>query len=391
MWPPAALMITKVEASRYRCLREISQELQPYQVLVGPNGSGKSAFLDVIAFLGGVVSRGLKESVGERTENFYDLVWGRTESSFSLAIEATRPQNGDPGRDVPEAGRIRYEITAKIDANDDEIGIASERLTVSDAAGRRLPIITRNAKQVFLSGEAGEKLGLGFELHPNVSSLTMQRTELPSAAWLKSLLQDGVKTVALDNRLLRAPSPPGAGRPANYDGSNLARLVAQVQDSSPESFKAWVEHVQTAIADIVDIRTVSRPEDKHRYLMIRYAGSVEVPQWMVSDGTLRLLALTLLAYLPGVQGVYLVEEPEVGVHPTAIETIIQSLSSVYEGQVLITSHSPIVLSMPRPDQLLCFQKTHDATTILPGNEHPLLKQWKSGVNLSDLFAAGVLG
>ena len=377
-------MITRVEASGYRCLREVSQELQPYQILVGPNGSGKSAFLDVIAFLGGVVSRGLKEAVRDRTENFYDLVWGRTESSFRLAIEAARPE-------VPEAGRIRYEITAKIDADDDEIVIASERLTVRDAAGGRLPVITRNGKQVFLSGEAGEKLGLGFELHPNVSSLTMQRTELPSVAWLKSLLQDGVKTVALDNKLLRAPSPPGAGRPAVYDGSNLARLVAQVQDSSPESFKAWVEHVQTAIADIVDIRTVSRPEDKHRYLMIHYAGGVEVPQWMVSDGTLRLLALTLLAYLPGVQGVYLVEEPEVGVHPTAIETIIQSLSSVYEGQVLITSHSPIVLSMPRPDQLLCFQKTQDGTTILAGNEHPLLKQWKSGVNLSDLFAAGVLG
>jgi predicted ATPase len=167
--------------------------------------------------------------------------------------------------------------------------------------------------------------------------------------------------------------------------------VAQVQDSSPDSFKAWVEHVRTAIADIVGIRTVSRPEDKHRYLMIHYAGGVEVPQWMVSDGTLRLLALTLLAYLPGAQGAYLVEEPEVGVHPTAIETIVQSLSSVYEGQVLVTSHSPIVLSMPRPDQLLCFQKAQDGTTILPGSEHPLLRQWKSGVNLSDLFAAGVLG
>jgi predicted ATPase len=376
-------MITRVEASGYRCLREVSQALQPYQILIGPNGSGKSAFLDVIAFLGDVVSRGLKEAVGDRTENFHDLVWGRTESSFRLAIEAARP-------DASEAGRIRYELTATIDANDDEIVIASERLTVCDAAGQPLPVITRNGVQMSFSAEAGTEK-FAFEFHPNYSSLAIEKTEFPSVTWLRSLLGDGVKSVALDNKLLRAPSPPGAGRPAVYDGSNLARLVAQVQDSSPESFKAWVEHVRTAIADIVDIRTVSRPEDKHRYLMIHYAGGVEVPQWMVSDGTLRLLALTLLAYLPGPQGVYLVEEPEVGVHPTAIETIIQSLSSVYEGQVLITSHSPIVLSMPRPDQLLCFQKTQDATTILPGNEHPLLKQWKSGVNLSDLFAAGVLG
>jgi len=383
-------MIARIEASGYRCLREVSQELHPYQILVGPNGSGKSAFLDVIAFLGDVVSLGLKEAVRNRTENFHDLVWGRTETSFRLAIEAARP-------DASEAGRIRYEITAKIDADDDEIVIASERLTVRDATGKPLPVITRNGKHALLSAEAAGAEKWGFVLNRNSSSLStlsaleIEKTGFPSAAWLKGLLQDGVKTVALDNRLLRAPSPPGAGRPAVYDGSNLARLVAQVQDSSPESFKAWVAHVQTAIADIVGIRTVSRPEDKHRYLMIHYAGGVEVPQWMVSDGTLRLLALTLLAYLPGVQGVYLVEEPEVGVHPTAIETIIQSLSSVYEGQVLVTSHSPIVLSMPRPDQLLCFQKTQDGTTILPGNEHPLLKQWKSGVNLSDLFAAGVLG
>jgi predicted ATPase len=382
-------MITRVEASGYRCLREVSQELRPYQILVGPNGSGKSAFLDVIAFLGDVVSRGLKEAVRDRTENFHDLVWGRTESSFRLAIEAARP-------DAPEAGRIRYELTAKIDANDDEIVIASERLTECDAAGGRLTVIARNAKQVSFFAEAGAEK-FAYESHPNSSSLTtlgtlaVEKTGVQSVAWLKSLLQEGVKTVALDNKLLRAPSPPGAGRPAVYDGSNLARLVAQVEASSLECFKAWVEHVRTAIDDIVGIRTVSRPEDKHRYLMIRYAGGVEAPQWMVSDGTLRLLALTLLAYLPGVQGVYLVEEPEVGVHPTAIETIMQSLSSVYEGQVLVTSHSPIVLSMPRPDQLLCFQKAQDGTTILPGSEHPLLRQWKSGVNLSDLFAAGVLG
>jgi predicted ATPase len=142
---------------------------------------------------------------------------------------------------------------------------------------------------------------------------------------------------------------------------------------------------------LVNIRPVLFPDDRRRYLMVEYTGGLEVPQWMLSDGTLRLLALTLLAYLPDFHGLYLVEEPEIGLHPTAIETVMQSLSSVYDGQVLITSHSPLVLSLPRPDQLLCFQKTENGTTIIPGNEHPMLSQWKSGVNISDLFAAGVLG
>ena len=71
-------MITKLEAFGYRCLREVRQQLQPYQILIGPNGSGKSAFLDVVAFIGDVVSRGLHDAVTDRTENFYDLVWGRS-------------------------------------------------------------------------------------------------------------------------------------------------------------------------------------------------------------------------------------------------------------------------------------------------------------------------
>jgi AAA15 family ATPase/GTPase len=48
------------------------------QVLVGPNGSGKTSFLDVIAFLGSLVSNGLENAIAERTRNPMDLRWSRT-------------------------------------------------------------------------------------------------------------------------------------------------------------------------------------------------------------------------------------------------------------------------------------------------------------------------
>lgn len=378
------VIVTKIEAFGYRCLREVRQELGLYQILVGPNGSGKSVFLDVIAFLGDLVSGGLQKAVIARTENFYDLVWGRKDGSFHLAVEAATSQQ--------EPILIRYEIEAKLEANDDQITISRERLTVTEASGQLLPLITREGQLVSLAPEMGA--GASLTLNPSYSALTTlftQKTEFPSVAHLTNLLWDGAKTVALDNKLLRAPSRPGGGRAAIHDGSRLARMVAQIQDSSNEVLRSWVRHVQTAIPDVAAIRTIPRPEERSLYLMVQYAGGVEVPQWMLSDGTLRLLALTILAYLPDFHGVYLIEEPEVGVHPTAIETIMQSLSSVYEGQVLVTSHSPIVLGLARPDQLLCFQKNENGTTIIPGSEHPMLREWKSGVNVSDLFAAGVLG
>ncbi len=126
--------------------------------------------------------------------------------------------------------------------------------------------------------------------------------------------------------------------------------------------------------------------------MLQYRGGLEVPSWTTSDGTLRLMALTLLAYLPERDVVYLVEEPENGIHPRAVETMYQSLSNVYDSQVLLATHSPLILGLVEAEQLLCFSKDQDgATQIVRGPDHPNLKGWKGETHLATLFAAGVLG
>lgn len=111
-----------------------------------------------------------------------------------------------------------------------------------------------------------------------------------------------------------------------------------------------------------------------------------------SAGTLRLLALTIPAYLKDMQGVFLVEEPENGIHPKAIETVIQSLTSIYHGQVLIATHSPVVINQLEARQILCFAKdASGATDIVSGDNHPRLKDWKRGKpDLGILLASGIL-
>jgi predicted ATPase len=112
----------------------------------------------------------------------------------------------------------------------------------------------------------------------------------------------------------------------------------------------------------------------------------------VSDGTLRLLALTVLAYIPHLEGIYLVEEPENGIHPRAVETILQSLTSVYGAQVLLATHSPVILSLLQPEQVLCFARLPEGDTdLVRGSEHPVLNQWKRDTDLGTLLASGVLG
>jgi hypothetical protein len=141
----------------------------------------------------------------------------------------------------------------------------------------------------------------------------------------------------------------------------------------------WVNHLRTSLPDLVDIGTVERPEDKHRYLVLKYQDGLEAPSWLVSDGTLRLLALTLLAYIPELSGVCLIEEPENGIHPRAVETVFEALSQVHGAQILCASHSPLLVSRVSLDNLLCFARSEEAATaIIRGRDHPRLKEW-SGV------------
>ncbi len=206
------------------------------------------------------------------------------------------------------------------------------------------------------------------------------------------MLLNGVQQFILNSLLIRKASPPGQVRGFKPDGSNLPWVIQGLKEKDENRFHEWVQHLQTALPDIEDIKTVEREDDKHRYLTIQYRGGLQVPSWMASDGTLRLLALTLPAYLPEFQGIYLIEEPENGIHPKAVETMFQSLSSVYNAQILTATHSPVILSVAEPKQVLCFAKTVEgATDIVVGNEHPALAEWRGETNLGVLFAGGVLG
>lgn len=244
-------------------------------------------------------------------------------------------------------------------------------------------------------GEPGKGWAPAFKLGPRRSALANMpedESKFPASTWLRGLLADGVRQVALDSSAMRRASPPRQGPGYNTDGSNLPWVVERLRSTEPDRFKDWLSHLGTALPDLEDVLTVERADDRHRYLQLQYRGGLRVPSWTTSDGTLRLLALTLLAYLPDLRGVYLIEEPENGIHPRAVETMYQSLSNVYGAQILMATHSPVVLSMAEPRQVLCFAKTESgATDVVSGDRHPMLREWRGGLSLSTLFVGGVLG
>ena len=415
-------MITRIEAMGFRCLKYICQDLAAFQVLIGPNASGKTTFLDVLGFVGDILSLGLQAAIENRGNDFIDMTWNHEPRNVELVVEAEIPRTFRD-RLVRPFTHFRYELRLGIVPVLNEVGILAENgwliertkkekcleqpllfpadrgppetlLTRSGKTRKRVLSKSPSGNDTFYS-ETAKGWVPSFKLGPRRSALANlpeDESRFPVATWFKRLMMTGVQKITLNSMALRKPSPAVEASGFATDGSNLPWIIHTLEDEQNASqYKWWLAHIRTALPEVESIRTAERAEDRSRYLLIRYKSGLEVPSWMASDGTLRLLALTVPAYVPNFSGICLIEEPENGVHPRAIETIFQSLSSVYGAQFLMATHSPTVLSLASPESILCFKKTSiGATDIVRGDEHPAVKDWKGAVTLSELYAGGVL-
>jgi len=445
-------MITRLEATRYRCFERLGVDVGDFRVLVGANGSGKTTLLDLPVLLGDLlrannVSAPFMERRPElppRAGSLNELVFAGRGSDFSLAVEARLPDavqskvlEGIFARKRTERSRqalqenrrqwpthIRYEIGLRIGA-DQALQVAYEYLFMfpeSDGPDRRQAgfhgVAADDKKHWHLTLK--REIGYESEFSPetpqaNAAKVGLPETLLamprvlfeseagyPAARWLHSLLTADAVFLEPNWSAMRQASPPGQPKVITANGRNIPWLALQLKregapedagaDYRSERYGDWIAHVQTALPQVIDVEVREREDDHHAYFVVGYNGDFKVPSPGLSDGTLRILTLTLLPYLSKHPAILVTEEPENGIHPRAIEAVLQSLSSMYDSQVWVSSHSPVVLARAKLDQLLCARLASEGgVEMVAGTDHPRLQEWRGGIDLGSLFAAGVLG
>ena len=445
-------MITRLEATRYRCFERLGVEVGDFRVLVGANGSGKTTLLDLPVLLGDLlrannVSAPFMERRPElppRAGSLNELVFAGRGSDFSLAVEARLPEavqskvleglfaskRTERSRQALQEDRrqwpthIRYEIGLRIGA-DQSLLVAYEYLFLfpetdgpdrrqagfhgATAASKKLWHLTLKREIGYESEFKPEtphakavKVGLPETLLAMPRVLFESEAGYPAARWLHSLLTTDAVFLEPNWSAMRQASPPGQPKVITANGRNIPWLALELKregapDAAPADYRSeryadWIAHVQTALPQVTDIEVREREDDHHAYFVVSYKGDFKVPSPGLSDGTLRILTLTLLPYLSKQPAILVTEEPENGIHPRAIEAVLQSLSSMYDSQVWVSSHSPVVLARAKLDQLLCARLASEGgVEMVAGTDHPRLQEWRGGIDLGSLFAAGVLG
>ncbi len=421
-------MLTRVEVRNFKSLRDVNVPLSNFHVLVGANGSGKSSFLDVFLFMRDLLNEGLQEALRKRKVKWEELVFNGLEGlPIQFTFEAKLPDSIHEGSKLGVFDSIRYKVQlywrngrANIDWESGHLFKSSNPPTqwrnpesspinhahlhsLHDAGQPNLEAITgieilnrsgterceiltilptdkldvinyRFASEVLALGEIPEDLG-----------------KFRALSWLKSEFKKFIQPINIESDVINKAGMEGSEGIVTPDGSNLPWLIDSLRSNYPDRYEMWLDHVKGVLPQIETIRTVEREDQDVKFLIIKYKEGNEVKSWMVSDGTLRILLLTIIPYHRDLQGLFLIESPDTEINPQAIQSVMDSLRSVYEGQVLVTTHSPEAVNCVKKNELLIFTKdSSGATEIVSGTEHPYLRNSTEDLGSAVFYGPGTM-
>jgi predicted ATPase len=168
---------------------------------------------------------------------------------------------------------------------------------------------------------------------------------------------------------LREASPAMDILELEPNGRGLSGFYDTLANREPARFALAERALQRGIPEAQGIKVLDTG-DRRRLLAIVRADGRDFTARVLSDGTLRFLALLALAYAPQPPGLVCFEEPENGVHPGRLPFVVDTLRGISErgiergrrSQVLVNSHSPYLVDLLEPQEMLLASLTEDGRT-----------------------------
>jgi predicted ATPase len=373
----------------FKSLVDVDVNLPRLTVLFGTNAAGKSNLLDAAQALSRVgTSRTLSDALAEPIRGYPIEQFAFPEGGLPTLLSQSAARFSLEA-DLEAGGQQhRYKVEIEIQPGSGALSVRDENLaTLSrDGEAKGHPTISRT--------EDGRQLSIRRKNkgHPrqepvgqNHTSLSDPRLSGPGYTTLERCRNElsGWRIYYLDPRVaMRTAKPPADVRDIGVLGEDIAPFLYRLNGESSKAFDAIRRTLHTLIPSVDDLKV---DLDKRRGTLdiLIKQGGVEYSSRIISEGTLRVMALCAIAVSPWAGSLVAFEEPENGVHPRRLELIAELLTSlaIQRGkQVLVTTHSPLfcgailrkAVAHPQDIALLNVKRGASGTEVKPfGSVGPL--------------------
>lgn len=335
-------------------------------VFIGDNGTGKSSVIEALRFVADLAHETLDRAL-ERFGGYEHVRWkgGRRR-----------------GHAAPEAPLKEYHPL--------EITVRGHVGRVSASAMTRLS--GQNQNEVIFESE---ELKVGSERHARDGKLRPDRSILGSTSWFDGwLILDMVPDrMGVPGRRAQSKAEVRLAP----DGSNLAEYLLDMR-SVPEhgidAFEGLLETLRVILPYARDIEPVMSQMIERQVALRLHEGSFTVPGWMLSTGTLRLIALLALLRHPRPPKLLCIEEVENGLDPRTIHLVVDELlRAAEEGrtQIMVTTHSPYLLDLvPLESLVLVARDEGEPPRFDRPADHEEVRGWAQTFAPGRLYTSGTL-
>jgi len=345
------MYIHKFTIRNFLIHRQTSIDLSPITVLVGPNGGGKSALFDAVLNFSMLARGSIRQAFGPYPYSYtaskyrgtiaigrvgFDVVMSKSQQdqerlhytinyaqqgvaepgnpTFMIFTESLKSSDGTPlfDRDNPDASPLKKALEYVAD----DIGIlAAVRKAEIDGKSDGFATVSELAKEI---GRFNR-----FRLSPHELSRPSRLPEIEEPL-----------------------SPPRLG----YEGEDLAACLFYMNEKKDPALAKIIEELTAVLPEFEGFEFNMVGVEKVAFSMRFSDGRGTINAARMSHGNLLFLGLMVLTYTSNRPPVMLLEEPENGLTPQAIEHFYSAVRALanredvrQRSQVLISSHSPFVI------------------------------------------------
>jgi len=392
-------MIRRIRIRNYKSLHDVEIELKPLTVFLGPNAAGKSNLFDAMGLFSRMATEKSLQAAfaahrGAPLEAFYYgdrgleglIAAKKVQFTMEMDVELSPSVVDDVTRRVRQMREglareprqtvieryLRYTLTIEMMTDSGHLRVQNEQLTALNRDGTvrrsRTPFIQRADGRLHLRMEG--------QAHPTYHDVgldhTLVSTDLyaphyPHITALKEELSRW-RFYYLEPRAMRADTPIKEVNALESSGADLAAFYNTLRAKQLRQFGA----VERALRSLLpSVQSLNVAPDRQGMLQLQLVeAQIPFSIRVISEGTLRMLALLAIVNPLADTTVIGYEEPENGVHPRRLKLIADLLKNATEDgaggrQVLVNTHSPILPSYFDDDNIVVCRRKGGKTTLEP--------------------------
>jgi len=343
----------RIEIRGYKSIKDLDLKLRPINILIGSNGSGKSNFLSFFDFVTEIFNNNLREYIALRGIDTF----------------------------LHKGDKVTEAISAHIHLN----------------SGQGYSFVLKKGEQSFIfTNETIWKNNF-----PHLSNSFYSETAFngPNRFFEYESITSGLESIAKYHF-----HDTGRNSPFNKethidndkfklykDGSNLGAFLYDIKSNEPNTYRVIIKTIQSIAPYFHDFYL---PQNIRGLLKVRWQSKHSESIYGVndlSDGTIRFIALTTLFLQPNLPQTIIIDEPELGLHPTAIAKLAGLIqTAAAKGcQVIVATQSTDLISHFQPEDIITVDNIN-GESVFERLSSETLKDWLENYTIDDLWKRNII-